>query len=212
MASQILVALCVLLLNMLVNVQGYNFTVGPSADDPITKFEATLTVPPFSNAPNDNKAGTWAVAMRNSNYGAYATDDKIFPGDKIYSIFEYNRETLVTTNNVTIIPGAASIKAGLKQRNYNRYDNIQTNTPAAGLLNVARLRFLLGGNASWDFGPIIWENVTITFATTDPSWCSHGWKASDDLNVTGRVTLYWGEGDQTHCEYKYMSWEPAKTN
>ncbi|TEY71636.1 hypothetical protein BOTCAL_0089g00150 [Botryotinia calthae] len=50
MASQVkfFVALCFILISVLVNVQGYEFTIGPHADVDITKFEATLTVPPFS--------------------------------------------------------------------------------------------------------------------------------------------------------------------
>ncbi|KAA8572568.1 hypothetical protein EYC84_003172 [Monilinia fructicola] len=227
---KILFALCILLFKALVDAQSYEFTVGPSADVLITKFEASLTVPPFSksglhlfasgltnqaksyvydNSLNDHNSGTWEVDMQHDN-GALATDNKILPGDTIYSVFEYSSGTLVTSDNVTIIPGPASIKAGLKERTSSRQDSLQKTSPAAGKLNVARLRVWLGADTPWDFGPIVWKNVTITSQTTDPWWCNDAWKASDNLNVTGRITMFWGEGDKTICEYQYMSWEPTK--
>ncbi|RAL67579.1 hypothetical protein DID88_008334 [Monilinia fructigena] len=185
---KVLVTLCILLLKALVDAQSYDFTVGPSADVPIAKLKTMFT----TILSNDHNSGTWEVDMQHDN-GALATDNKILPGDTIYSVFEYNSETLVTSDNVTIIPGPA-----------------KTTSLAAGKLNVARLRVWLGVDTPWDFGPIVWNNVTITSQTTDPWWCNDAWKASDNLNVTGRVTMFWGEGDKTICEYEYMSWEPTK--
>ncbi|TGO22780.1 hypothetical protein BPAE_0155g00180 [Botrytis paeoniae] len=231
MASQVkfFVALCFILINVLVNVQGYEFTIGPHADVDITKFEATLTVPPFSkdgrhqfgagctnqahnyaheNRLSDHNPGKWEVDMMHGSVGI-ATDNNILPGDKIHSTFEHNTATHVTINNVTIVPGPQSINAGQKTRTKIDVVNIPQEVPTAGKLNVVRLYFRPSGGAVWDFGPIVRENVIITSRTTDASWCSRSWKISDDLSVTGG-NVYWGEGDQTMCQTDRMTWEPSK--
>ncbi|KAJ8064817.1 hypothetical protein OCU04_007125 [Sclerotinia nivalis] len=228
--AKLFLASCVLLLNTLVAVQGYEFTVGPKADVPIMKFEAILTVPPFSkdgrhlfaagltnqaknyafeNRLSDHNPGKWEVDLMR-DHGGIATDNNILPGDKIHTLLEYNHANQITTNNVTVIPGPESIKAGLKTKFKTQAANIQQEAPTVGKLNVARLYVGLSRGGVWDFGPILWEDVIITSETTDPWWCNDAWKASDDLQVTGRVTMFWGDGDKTNCQYEHMTWEPSK--
>ncbi|KAI9651386.1 hypothetical protein NHQ30_001428 [Ciborinia camelliae] len=232
MTSQVkfIIALCVLL-NTLATVQGYQFTVGPVGDVSIEKLEATLTVPEFSkvcqqllsagiinqagnysyeNDLSSGNPGKWQVDMRR-NHDYIETDDMILPGDKIYSLFEYNSATSMITNNATVIPGPASINAGLKERYISQQESFPTNASAVVKFNVARLYVSLCSGATWDFGPVLWENVTITSETTDTWWCNQAWEASEDLHITGGVSKFWGERDQTICSYDYMYWEPAKT-
>ncbi|CAD6439895.1 04a4f238-aea1-403a-8f9a-f61f271fefb7 [Sclerotinia trifoliorum] len=189
----------------------YEFTVGHKADAPISKFEATLTVPPFSkdgrhifvagltnqaknyayeNRLSDHNPGKWEVDLIH-DHGGIATENNILPGDKIHTLLEYNQ-------------------AGLKTRFTTQAANIQQEAPTAGKLNVARLYVAFSKCGVWDFGPILWEDVTISSQTTDPWWCNDVWKASDNLQVTGRVTMFWGNGDKTNCKYEHMTWEPSK--
>ncbi|APA07895.1 predicted protein [Sclerotinia sclerotiorum 1980 UF-70] len=208
MTSQVklFLASCLFLLNTLLIVQGYEFTVGPKADVPIVKFEATLTVPPFSkdgrhifvagltnqaknyayeNRLGDHNPGKWEVDLIH-DHGGISTENNILPGDKIHTLLEYNQADQFTTNNFTIIPGPDSIKAGLKTRFTTQAANIrewnckyflyassvdldtEQEVPTAGKLNVARLYVAFSKGGVWDFGPIIWEDVTITSQTTDP--------------------------------------------
>ncbi|TGO14882.1 hypothetical protein BTUL_0047g00440 [Botrytis tulipae] len=231
MASQVkfLIALCFILINVLVNVQGYEFTIGTHADVDITKFEATITVPPFSkvgihkfgagctnqshsyaheNRLSDHISGKWEVDMMHGT-GGIATDNNILPGDKIHNTIEYSTDSHVSINNITIVPGPQSISAGQKTRTKTDVVNIPQEVSTAGKLNVVRLYFRPSAGSVWDFGPIVWENVIITSRTTDSSWCSDSWKISDDLKITGG-NKFWGEGDQTMCQYDRMTWEPSK--
>ncbi|TVY29429.1 hypothetical protein LHYA1_G001862 [Lachnellula hyalina] len=211
-------ALCLALLQFSVRADSaHAFWFLPSA--PITRFQSTMVVPStpggglhavwpglenesegfvFQSVLSDsNGAGSWTFFVEyccNPNY--VYTPIKVYPGDSITSTFSLDNG--LWTDAWSLAPGAIGSANGQIPQTGSSSNSFSNE----GALTRGLLAIELKNEGTWDFGPVLWTDISVTASTTSP-WCASGYGTTAlNYQISGGVQS--SSDSSTTCTYQSL--------
>ncbi|RDW68319.1 hypothetical protein BP5796_08976 [Coleophoma crateriformis] len=156
----------------------------------VTRFESTMVAPAVSTGSGSHSA--WPglepesesfvyqnVLIDSGNQWYFFTEyccspnvdyapQLTYPGDTIKSVFDLDTCSGEWTNTWSRTPGSTGSAAG-----ETAGTTVSTNSfPSENTLSQAVFAIELQNSAAWDFGAVVWSDITITANTTDTTWCT----------------------------------------
>ncbi|KAF4631836.1 hypothetical protein G7Y89_g6289 [Cudoniella acicularis] len=187
------------------NLTFYSTTFYPQA--PVVRFESTMIIPASSPDPiqNGHVQAVWPgvnnkTLLQNvmtntggvgewftfpffccTTSGHLANQSQVYPGDSLTTTYLWDQAHNKWLDSWVSSPGDAGVQAGSTGfiGGITFDPNIAPGHDVA--MDTASLNIELQDGSTWDFGPIIWQNILVVAQTTDDSWCTKP-SVTDNMN------------------------------